>query len=276
MTDALRGLFAPLCHRTRVAERLADLLQRSGHKHIVDLCSGGTGALLPVLEDLERRGLRPRVVLTDKYPNLATFESLCRRANHRLDGRLEYRTEPVDATDVPDDLDGVRTLFAAFHHFDDAAALGILRDAVLKGRGLAVFEISERHPIMLLAMPLVPLATLLMTPFLRPFRPGRIFFTYLVPLVPLLVFWDGAVSCLRTRTPNEMRVLADRALEDAANAAPGYEFSVGQDRVRGLPVRVTWLVGSPRKMGSATDRRPPDPPAPPSRPRSDRPPRSRG
>ena len=274
MTDVLRGLFTPLCDRTRVAERLADVLQRSGQERIVDLCSGGTGALLPVLDDLERRGLRPRVVLTDKYPNLATFEAMFRRSS----GRLEHRAEPVDATCVPEDLDGVRTLFAAFHHFDDQDAVGILRDAASKGRGLAIFEVSERHPVMLLAMPLVPLATLFLTPFLRPFRLGRIVFTYLVPLVPVLVFWDGVVSCLRTRGLAELRALADRALADVAPdcESPDYEFTVGQDRVRGLPVRVTWLVGSPRKLGWPSDRTPPDPPAPPSHPGSGRRRRSPG
>ena len=275
MTDALRGLFAPLCHRTRVAERLADLLEATDDDHLVDLCSGGTGALLPVLDDLECRGLRPRVVLTDKYPNRATFRAVCELSG----GRLEYRADSVDATDVPDDLDGVRTLFAAFHHFDDEQATGILRDAASKGRGIAVFEISERHPIMFLAMPMVPLATLFLTPFLRPFRLGRLFFTYLVPLVPFLVFWDGVVSCLRTRTPDEMRALVERVGNEAHGnglsgySASGYQFSVGQDRVRGLPVRVTWLVGCPLPVPHQT---PHDPPAPPNRPEIDRRRRIRG
>ena len=268
MTDALRGLCAPLCGRTRVAERLEELLRQSGEdsasSRIVDLCSGGTGALEPVLDDLKRRGLQPRVVLTDKFPNLATFEAVRKRSK----GSVEYRAESVDATRIPEDLDGVRTLFASFHHFDDRDAAGILRDAASKGRGLAIFEISERHPIMILVMPLVPLATLFLTPFLRPFRLGRLIFTYLVPVVPALVFWDGAVSCLRTRRPAEMQALADRALQDAAceDEGRGYEFTAGRDRVRGLPVHVTWLVGCPRPLPVRT---PPDPPAPPCRPRSD-------
>lgn len=243
MTDALRGLFSPLCHRTRVAERLADLLERCDEHRIVDLCSGGTGALGPVLSDLERRGLRVEVLLTDKYPNLAAFEAMARgrSSEDRAGVCLGYREDPVDATEVPDDLPGVRTLFAAFHHFPDEVAVEILRDAASKGRGIAVFEASERHPIMLLAMPLVPLATLIMTPFLRPFRLGRIVLTYLVPLVPALVFWDGVVSCLRTRRPRELRALAARAVDGIG----GYRFEFGQDRVRGLPVRVTWLVGFP-------------------------------
>ncbi|MDA8017043.1 MAG: hypothetical protein MPN21_06290 [Thermoanaerobaculia bacterium] len=201
MTDALRGLFSSLCRRTRVADRLACVLKRCNENSIVDLCSGGTGALCPVIEDLELQGLRPSVLLTDRYPNIPAFESLCRAS----DGRFEFRSEPIDATAIPPDLDGVRTLFAAFHHFEDEDAVTILRDAASKRCGLAVFEASERHPVMILAMPLVTLAVLVITPSLRPFRLGRIVFTYLLPIVPLLVFWDGAVSCLRTRTVAELR-----------------------------------------------------------------------
>jgi alpha-beta hydrolase superfamily lysophospholipase len=124
-----------------------------------------------------------------------------------------------------------------------------LRDAVATRRGIAVFEASERHPVMALAMPLMPLATWAITPFLRPLRLGRLVFTYLLPLVPALVFWDGVVSCLRTRNPAELRALAADALAGAStlpeDTALGYRFEVGRDRVRGLPTRITWLVGYP-------------------------------
>ena len=135
---------------------------------------------------------------------------------------------------------------------------------MLRKEFLQMFR-DVRMRMVVLVMPLVPLAVLLMTPILRPFRLGRIFFTYLVPLVPALVFWDGVVSCLRTRTVREIRSLVDRV------GVEGYQFEVGQDRVHGLPVRVTWLVGFP-----APRRTPPGPPAPPSRPGSGRRLRIRG
>ena len=32
------------------------------------------------------------------------------------------------------------------------------------------------------------------TPFVRPFRWSRLLFTYVIPLIPLLVLFDGTVS----------------------------------------------------------------------------------
>ncbi len=54
--------------------------------------------------------------------------------------------EPVDATAVPAELGGFRTLLGAFHHFPPDVARSILADAAQKRRGLAVLEYTERRP----------------------------------------------------------------------------------------------------------------------------------
>lgn len=43
-------------------------------------------------------------------------------------------------------------------------------------------------------------------------QPWRLFFTYLVPLVPFVWVFDGYVSCLRTRTVDEVEELMRRAV----------------------------------------------------------------
>ena len=71
-----------------------------------------------------------RVTLTDKYPNLKTFESIRSASN----GLIDYARESIDARDVPAALAGMRTLFTAFHHFKDEDARAILGDAFAKRR----------------------------------------------------------------------------------------------------------------------------------------------
>jgi hypothetical protein len=56
-------------------------------------------------------------------------------------------------------------------------------------------------------MLLVPLAVLIVTPLLRPFRLSRLFWTYLGPVVPMLIPFDGLISCPRLYNLPELRDL---------------------------------------------------------------------
>src|SRR5439155_21664731 len=115
--------------------------------------------------------------------------------------------EAVDATSGPPALSGFRTLFSSFHHFRPEEARRILADAVRQRQGIGVFEATQRSAPAMLAMLLTPLFVLLATPFIRPFRLSRLFWTYLLPVVPIVALFDGVVSCLRTYTPTELRAL---------------------------------------------------------------------
>jgi hypothetical protein len=85
-------------------------------------------------------------------------------------------------------------------------------------------------------MLLVPLAVLLLTPRIRTWSWARLLLTYVVPVVPLLVLWDGVVSCLRSYRADELRALT-------AGLDEGYTWEVGEYRRRG--VAVTYLIGAP-------------------------------
>ena len=77
----------------------------------------------------------------------------------------------------------------------------------------------------------------LAAPFLKPFRVSRLVFTYLIPLVPLFLLWDGFVSCLRVYSPAELRDLVSQL------GATNYEWDIGTTRVG--PGVVTYLIGIP-------------------------------
>jgi hypothetical protein len=85
----------------------------------------------------------------------------------------------------------------------------------------------------------VPLAVLALMPFARPFRWAHLLFTYLVPLTPLIVLWDGIVSMLRIYSPEKMKKLT----EDLQ--APDYAWEIGGIHVRGIPRGLPYLVGRP-------------------------------
>jgi hypothetical protein len=242
LRDALTAFLNVSAEKLGVFDEAAPVLKdlvarhiaRGGRRRVVDLCSGGGGPLLPVLVEMQQQDLELEAVLTDLYPNVPAFT----RAEQRVKN-LVGRTAPVDATDVPDELDGVRTLFNALHHFRPGSARKILEDAAAKKKPLAIFEIVERHPLTLTTIFFVPVAVLGLIPFSRPDW-FRLLFTYLVPIVPVLTGWDGFASCLRAYNTDELKALArDIPCE-------GYSFTVGQSSWKLFPpMRVTWLVGEP-------------------------------
>lgn len=203
---------------------------------VIDLCSGGGGpiaALVPLLPT----SLRVSVRLTDLFPNLDAFRYMASTNPQRI----QFSSSPVDATACTERGD-FRTLFASFHHFQPRVAEAMLRDAVTSGQGIAVFEMTQRSvwvivAIFLLLAPLV----LLITPFMPRVTFGRLFFTYIIPIVPATLVIDGVTSCLRTYTTGEF-------LEMAARADPGGAFNWRVQEMWPTPViPLTCYIGVPKR-----------------------------
>jgi len=208
---------------------------------IVDLAAGAGGPWGAFAPSVAALGVPVRVRLTDLHPNAAASARLAAATA----GAVTGESRPVAADRVPPDLGGFRTMFSAFHHFAPAAAGRVLADAAARGEEIAVFEATRRDARTILLTCLTPLVVLLGTPFVRPFRCSRLLLTYVVPVIPAVVLFDGVVSCLRTYTPDELRAIA------AASGAEGYTWEAGE--VGGGPVPVTYLVGLPAALAGGAD-----------------------
>ena len=223
-----------------LSQRLGAAVRQNGDAQIVDLCAGGGGgwpSLRKHIPELNAGGMK--VHLTDYYPNLPAFAALASAAPNVF----TYSKQSISALDVPPDLQGFRTLFSSFHHFNEVDATRILQDAVTKKQGIAIAESTQRHPLLLAYMLLTPLLVMLTSPFQKPFRWSRLFWTYVVPVVPLAVAFDGFISCLRTYTPAELMAMVSKV-----NGHEGYEWQAGVERLGKLPVGVTYLIGTPRHL----------------------------
>jgi hypothetical protein len=128
---------------------------------------------------------------------------------------------------------------ATFHHFPPEAARAILADAAAKNVPIALFEVTKRSPLYILAMLFSAVTVMLVTPAIRPLKWSRLLFTYLIPLIPFVVTWDGIVSCLRTYTVEELTTMTEELSET-------HKWDVGELKgKRVLPA--TYLIGLPRK-----------------------------
>jgi hypothetical protein len=114
----------------RWAERISTVLDATESTEIIDLCSGSGGAMPQIIAELEARGYEVRARLTDLYPNPQSAS----------DPHIIWIADPVDATRVPPELKGLRTMFSAFHHFRPDAAAAILKDAFDHRRAICIFE----------------------------------------------------------------------------------------------------------------------------------------
>jgi hypothetical protein len=216
------------------ANCLSKLMSRDATTDIVDLGSGSGGPIARVVKELGESGFKASVTLTDLYPNVSWFESVA-----DLGSSIRYWPKPVDAARVPDALPGIRTMFASFHHFRPRAARGILRDAFEQRRPICIFEGTSRTPAAIASALLIPLLVLLLTPLVRPWSWVQILFTYLVPILPLLIFWDGLVSQLRTYSVQELGEFT-RDLQSEA-----YHWETGLIQIPRMPAGVPYLIGRP-------------------------------
>jgi hypothetical protein len=240
--DALQMVLERTDAYEPIAGRLREALNCSGARQVVDLFSGAGGPWPSLLKLFQREGTPPvEVLLTDKFPNTSNHGS----AGKACSNGITFLRDPIDATDIPERLHGFRTIFSSFHHFNPEEAGLFLRDSAERGRGIGVFEVASRHAFTLLTVLAIPIADWLFAPFRRPFSWSRIFWTYIIPVVPLVLLVDGLISCLRAYS------LADLRAMTAGVESHNYEWQIGEESNANLPLRVTYLVGWPKKMLAA-------------------------
>jgi hypothetical protein len=232
-TDCLEAIISRADIYWPVQAEIFRAIRDCGAQRVVDLCSGGGG---PWLSAGWRAALAQHapltVILTDKFPSDALPARLGK------DSTLSSVDFSVDAAQVPEALSGFRTIFSSFHHFPDSVAREVLGDAVRCGEGFAMAEVTSRTLRAFATILLMPVFAWVLTPCIRPFRWSRLLLTYLVPLIPFVVLWDGLVSCCRTRTPEE--------LVDLTSGFPQYEWMAGYAPGRWLaPV---YLIGRPKRV----------------------------
>ena len=217
LTEWLRAFWEYSRAATAIAPLLRTAILSSGAGRIVDLCSGRSGPAIPVQAELARSGVEVPVILTDKF------------------GAIK-----IDARSVPAELTGMRTLFNSFHHVRPDEARRILEDACLGGQPIGVFEITSREwPKVLMSFPASFIGCFLLLPRVRPVRASWWIFTWLIPVIPLVIGWDGLISHLRAYKRSE--------IEEMTRGLGGEEWTWEQGRVaapRG-GVTINYMIGRP-------------------------------
>lgn len=235
VTDALQFILNVVRIYDPVVPRLKNAIRAAKTREVVDLCSGGGGPWFWLYKSLQHANELPvTVCLTDKYPNTRAFEIL----REQTQGQVNYEACSVDAAQLPSHLLGFRTIFTSFHHLQPREALAILQNAARARQGVGVFEVASRETITILSTTVMFFGGLLATPFVRPFRLSRWFWTYLIPAIPFVLFFDGVISCLRAYSKEDLANLVSKIEAD------DYVWEIGEERGGVTPI--TYLIGYPK------------------------------
>jgi len=234
MTDYLQFLANQANIYKKITPILKKGLQKSGSNKILDICSGGGGGILKISENLKQEIGDVEITLSDYYPNISAFKRMAELAA----SNIKYIETPVDATQIPKELTGFRTQFLSFHHFPPEMCKKILQNAVDARAVIGVFEAVQRRYINFIPMLMTPITILLLTPFIRPLKISRLFFTYIIPAIPLCTLWDGSISVMRCYSADEMRQMTEEI------DAPGYKWEIGNS---GGIAGILYLLGYPEE-----------------------------
>jgi len=208
MTRFLNTFHAMLGTADHIASLLDKLIKETGILHINDLCSGSCGPMQDVYNLLVDKYGHKELSISyhDLYPDVITADKI----NNDGNSKTEYNNKPTDVLSTTDMTEGIRTMICSFHHFPVHKTKVILETVVSTQQPIFVFEISDNSfPkwIWWISIPMTFIMTLFITPFIRPMSWQQIVFTYLIPIIPLCIAWDGAVSNARTYTLNDLHRL---------------------------------------------------------------------
>ena len=106
---------------------------------------------------------------------------------------------------------------------------------------IGIFDSGDKHIGTILGILFFhPILFFFCTPFIKPFKWSRIFFTYIIPLIPIYTIWDGVVSILRLYRPDELLNMAKSI--DRENK---YDWESGNIKNK-IGFSVAYLIGIPK------------------------------
>ena len=223
-----------------LTEILEKILKKTGKTNIVDLCSGSGGPMVSVFRKLKEKESYKnlRLTLSDLYPDMEAAKKI----NIDNNDDIKYTDYSIDAANV--ELKGLRTMICSMHHMKQDAAYKILKDAHDKNEPICIFEISDNSfPTYLWWTAIFPafFMTLIFTPKVQPLKWYHLFFTYVIPLIPLFIAWDGAVSNARTYTKEDLETLISNLNSE------NYSWNIQSIKAKG-PGNMICLTGTPLSL----------------------------
>ena len=132
---------------------------------------------------------------------------------------------------------GVYLFVNSFHQLNSRKAKNILQNIVDSGNPVVVVEGNNDSLWQIVGMTVfVPLTVLLTALFVKPFRFSRIIFTYLIPILPIIIVIDGCIALLKLYSPTDLLKLT------ASLERNNYDWKAGKND-NGRGGKIMYLTG---------------------------------
>lgn len=159
----------------------------------------GSGSGEPLIQMVSQINSTKAKSLNYVMSDLKPLPEFVNKVNDQSPENFSYIETPVDATkNKPSD--GQAVIFInSFHHLSPEIAQEVIKNNLENGNEMLILEYVRNNPLAYLSMFGGLLLILLTLPFVVKLKhlPIAVLFTYIIPLFPLMVFWDGLVSCRR-------------------------------------------------------------------------------
>lgn len=224
MTNLIAVLHKMLGTKGVLVNLLVKITEKHSFSQVVDMGSGSGGIMPDVIQDLNTNSIKPiTLLLTDLYPNKQFINYI----NEQNIEHVNYSNNSLNATNLGQAPDGLKTMINSFHHMPPKSAKQILKSAQDNKEPILIYEIAENKMPLLLWWVLLPISlvilfamALFMTPFSKPLSIKQLIFTYLIPIIPFFYAWDGQASMPRMYTFKDI----DELLEDIKD--PSYSWEI--------------------------------------------------
>lgn len=195
-------------------------ISKSNKKNVLELCSGGGGPINTLIEKSDEKFI---ITLSDLNPDVNAFE----KVKEKYPDRISFINKSTDATDTKGLETNLIFMCSSFHHFSPQMAQKILLNAYKNSNGIFIQEILSRNFFNMISS-IFNLLPLMLTPFFS----GRLTFfkvliTTIIPIIPLMIIFDGIVSVLRTYTIEEIFNMMPEKMKKEWQWTAGYSTVCG-------------------------------------------------
>ena len=139
-----------------------------------------------------------------------------------------------------------RLFSLAFHHLDDDIAAKVLANTLATSSGFAILELQDRTVESMITVLCIAPLTWLGSWYWFWGDWVYLFWTYVIPVIPFVLVFDGVVSSLRTRSEMEIFRLM-KGMDNVSSS--GWRFQSGERQHTFGIGKMGYFIGVKEEMG---------------------------